>query len=66
MQEPFHEELAGHTRGQRLSDSYKELRQKALDLPKFGTSAGAENDEIKSIARLVKFNVLIYPNQKMV
>lgn len=53
MQEPFLEELAGHTRGQRLSDSYQAVRQRALDLPKFGTSEGAENEDIQSIARLV-------------
>lgn len=55
MKEPFHLELAGHTRGQRLSDSFKEVRQKALDLPKFGTSEGVEIDDIQSIARLVSF-----------
>lgn len=53
MKEPFHEELAGHTRGQRLADSFKEVRQRALDLPKFGTSEGAANDDIQSIAKLV-------------
>lgn len=54
MQEPFHDEVAGTTRGQRLSDTYKEIRERALGLPKFGTSAGAENEDIQNITRFVK------------
>ena len=54
MQEPFHDELAGATRAQRLSDTYMEVRERALSLPKFGTSGGAENKDIKNIARLVE------------
>ena len=54
MQEPFHDAVAGTTRGQRLSDSYMEVRERALTLPKFGTSAGAENGDIQNITRLVK------------
>ena len=54
MQEPFHDEIAGATRGKRLSDTYKEVRERALRLPKFGTSDGAENGDIQSIVRLVK------------
>ena len=53
MQEPFHDEIAGNTRGQRLSDTYKEVRERALNLPKFGTSAGAENKDVQEITRLV-------------
>lgn len=49
MQEPFHDEIAGATRGQRLSDTYKAVRETALNLPKFGTSAGAENKDIQEI-----------------
>lgn len=49
MQEPFHDELAGSTRGQRLSDTYKEARERAMLLPKFGTSEGAENPDIQDI-----------------
>ncbi|KAK2570558.1 putative dehydratase PflD [Acropora cervicornis] len=49
IQEPFHDHLAGSTRGQRLSDTYKEARERALLLPKFGTEEGAENADIKSI-----------------
>lgn len=52
MQEPFHDELAGSTRGQRLSDTFKEVRERALLLPKFGTSGGAENEDIQKITRL--------------
>lgn len=52
MQEPFHDELAGSTRGQRLSDTYKEARERAMLLPKFGTSEGAENPDIQDITRL--------------
>ena len=51
MQEPFHDEIAGKTRGQRLSDTYKAVRETAINLPKFGTSAGAENEDIQEIAR---------------
>ena len=54
MQEPFHDELAGATRGKRLSDTYMEVRERALNLPKFGTSAGAENKDIQNITRLVE------------
>ena len=53
MQEPFHDAVAGTTRGQRLSDTYMEVRERALALPKFGTSAGAENKDIQNITRLV-------------
>lgn len=49
MQEPFHDEIAGTTRGQRLSDTYKAVRERAINLPKFGTSAGAENKDIQEI-----------------
>lgn len=49
MQEPFHDEIAGATRGQRLSDTYKAVRERAINLPKFGTSAGAENKDIQEI-----------------
>lgn len=55
MKEPFHEPLVGHTRGERLSDAFKGIRESTLALPKFGTSAGAENDDIQGIARLVIF-----------
>ena len=51
MQEPFHDELAGNTRGQRLSDTYKEVRERALLLPKFGTAEAAENADIQNITR---------------
>ena len=57
MQEPFHDAVAGTTRGQRLSDTYMEVRERALNLPKFGTSAGAENGDIQNITRLVKQEV---------
>lgn len=65
IQEPFHDQLAGSTRGQRLSDTYKEARERALLLPKFGTEEGAENADIKSITRLdsmteIPFYVIIY------
>ena len=53
MKEPFHDSIAGATRGQRLSDTYKEVRERALKLPKFGTSAGEENKDIQKITRLV-------------
>ena len=49
MQEPFHDEISGTTRGQRLSDTYKAVRETAINLPKFGTSAGAENEDIQEI-----------------
>ena len=52
MKEPFHDDVAGPTRGQRLSDTYKEVRERALMLPKFGTSAGAENKDIQDLTRL--------------
>jgi len=58
MQEPFHDEVAGTTRGQRLSDTYKEIRERALSLPKFGTSTGAENKDIQNITRLVDAQVI--------
>ena len=51
MQEPFHDDLAGNTRGQRLSDTYKEVRERALLLPKFGTAEAAENVDIQNITR---------------
>ena len=51
MQEPFHDEISGTTRGQRLSDTYKAVRETAINLPKFGTSAGAENKDIQEITR---------------
>lgn len=51
MQEPFHDDLAGNTRGQRLSDTYKEVRERALLLPKFGTAEAAENADIQNITR---------------
>ena len=57
MQEPFHDEIAGATRGQRLSDTYKEVRERALKLPKFGTSAGAENKDVQEITRLAVLEV---------
>lgn len=49
MQEPFHDDLAGNTRGQRLSDTYQEVRERALLLPKFGTAEAAENADIQNI-----------------
>lgn len=60
MQEPFQDELAGATRGQRLSETYKEVRERALNLPKFGTSEGAENEDIKKIARQALENAMYY------
>ena len=49
MQEPWHDELAGPTHGQRLSDFYKDVREKALRLPKFGTDDAADNKDIQEI-----------------
>ena len=51
MQEPFHDDHAGATRGQRLSDTYKEVRERALMLPKCGTAEGAEIEDIQNITR---------------
>ena len=53
MQEPFHDELAGPVHGQRLSDFYKDVREKALQLPKFGTDEAVHNKDIQDITRLV-------------
>lgn len=63
LQEPFHNDVGGATRGHVMYYSFNELRQKALSFPKFGTSEGASNKDIQYIAGYVwKVTAICYLN----
>lgn len=45
ISEPFQSELAGRLRGEEVAERYKQLRRRALELPRFGSGA-AEVDAV--------------------
>ncbi|KAK7086420.1 hypothetical protein SK128_014047 [Halocaridina rubra] len=66
MQEPFVDDIAGPVRTKEKKDFFAILRKQAFDLEKFGTEAGAENEELQGIVAwlsdliIASFNSVVY------